>query len=483
VVHPAYPSFLRLLSHEQPPEQIRKVRIEIRYLNEFYTGVLKTKKMAMATSSSVPQTNQQLLANTPQEQLCQRYQTIRHISKQLCAPLAIEDYGVQSMPEVSPPKWHLAHTTWFFETFILVPHLPGYQVFHPQFGYLFNSYYEAVGERHPRGQRGLLSRPTVAEIYRYRAAIDQAMTTMLSQQSIDTAPADLVELGLHHEQQHQELLLTDIKHILGSNPLRPVYDADLLPTTVAPPSQPDTPQWWAYASGLYSIGQPLAADNGFAFDNESPRHSVYLQDFALAHRLVTNGEYLEFITAGGYHQPDYWLSAGWAMVQKEAWQAPLYWEKRAGQWWVMTLSGQHLLHPHEPVCHISFYEADAYARWMGKRLPTEAEWEVAACQIPVQGNLGDSTPRHPSPSLTTSHLSQMFGDVWEWTQSAYLPYPGFQSAAGAVGEYNGKFMCNQMVLRGGSCATAPSHIRASYRNFFPPETRWQFSGLRLAADR
>ncbi len=433
----------------------------------------------MAISPSGSQTNQQLLTDSPQEKLRQRYQNIRQVSEQLCQPLAIEDYGVQSMPDVSPPKWHLAHTTWFFETFILVPHLSNYQIFHPQFGYLFNSYYEAVGERHPRVQRGLLSRPTVAEIYRYRAAIDQAMTTILSQLSIDLKLANLVELGLHHEQQHQELLLTDIKHILGSNPLRPAYDIDLWQTTPLIPLAPI--QWLEYPSGLYEIGHPEnVSGSEFAFDNESPRHSVYLQDFALAHRLVTNAEYLAFIIAGGYQQADYWLSAGWAIVQKEQWQAPLYWEKIADQWWVMTLSGQHHLYLDEPVCHISFYEADAYARWAGKRLPTEAEWEVAASQVSIQGNFWESAQLHPSPTKVTTHLDQMFGDVWEWTQSAYLPYPGFQSAAGAVGEYNGKFMCNQMVLRGGSCATSRSHIRPSYRNFFPPETRWQFSGLRLA---
>jgi ergothioneine biosynthesis protein EgtB len=406
--------------------------------------------------------------------LHEHYQKIRQVSEEICQPLAIEDYGVQSMPDVSPPKWHLAHTTWFFETFLLVPHLPGYEVFHPQFGYLFNSYYEAIGERHPRIQRGLLSRPTVAEIYRYRAAIDRAITILLSWPSISSELADLVQLGLHHEQQHQELLLTDIKHILGSNPLYPAYRADL-PSVV---SNNTCIEWSNYPGGVYAIGHE---GTEFAFDNESPRHAVYLQDYLIANRLVTNGEYLEFITAGGYQKPEYWLAAGWAIVQTEQWQAPLYWEEISGQWWVMTLAGLMSLNIDEPVCHVSFYEADAYARWAGKRLPTEAEWEVAAIQLPLQGNFLESSQLHPAAATAKNRPEQMFGDVWEWTQSAYLPYPGFQSAAGAVGEYNGKFMCNQMVLRGGSCATSHSHMRPTYRNFFPPATRWQFSGLRLAS--
>jgi ergothioneine biosynthesis protein EgtB len=402
------------------------------------------------------------------------YQKIRQVSEEICQPLAIEDYGVQSMPDVSPPKWHLAHTTWFFETFLLVPHLPGYEVFHPQFGYLFNSYYEAIGERHPRIQRGLLSRPTVADVYRYRAAIDRAMNILLSWPSINSELADLVQLGLHHEQQHQELLLTDIKHILGSNPLHPTYRADL-PSAV---SNNLPIEWLNYPGGVYAIGHE---GSKFAFDNESPRHAVYLQDYSIANRLVTNGEYSEFIAAGGYQKPEYWLAAGWSTVQTEQWQSPLYWEEIAGQWCVMTLSGLVPVNIDEPVCHISFYEADAYARWAGKRLPTEAEWEVAASQLPIQGNFLESGQLHPTAATTKNRPEQMFGDVWEWTQSAYLPYPGFQSAAGAVGEYNGKFMCNQMVLRGGSCVTSHSHIRPTYRNFFPPATRWQFSGLRLAS--
>jgi ergothioneine biosynthesis protein EgtB len=400
------------------------------------------------------------------------YQQIRQISEKICQPLSIEDYTIQSMPDVSPPKWHLAHTTWFFETFLLLPHLPEYQVFHPQFGYLFNSYYEAVGARHPRHYRGILSRPTVAEVYQYRAHVDRAMQTLLAKIPEDSNLGDLVILGLHHEQQHQELLLTDIKHILALNPLHPIYRADL---SVNVDTEDRKFVWLEYPGGLYSIGH---TGTEFAFDNESPRHQVYLPDYQLGNRLVTNGEYLEFIQAGGYKEAKYWLAEGWATVQTQRWQAPLYWELIDNQWWVMTLGGLRQLNITEPVCHVSFYEADAYATWKGKRLPTESEWEIAAADLPQVGNFLDGDCLHPKPA---DHC-QLFGDVWEWTQSAYLPYPGFKIADGAIGEYNGKFMCNQMVLRGGSCVTSANHIRPTYRNFFPPATRWQFSGIRLASD-
>jgi ergothioneine biosynthesis protein EgtB len=415
----------------------------------------------------------------PQIDLGLRYQQIRQLSQDLCSPLALEDYVIQSMPDVSPPKWHLAHTSWFFETFLLVPHLPGYQVFHPKFGYLFNSYYEAVGQRHPRPQRGLLSRPSVEEIYRYRAYVDQGMGSLLKDLA-DPALVSLVLLGLNHEQQHQELLLTDIKHLLSLNPLRPAYRSDL-PAPAAPGLPVSKEQWLDYPGGLYPVGDQGGEQGAaFVFDNECPAHLVYLQDYYLSHRLTSNGEYLEFIRAGGYGQPEYWLSEGWSLMQTEQWNAPLYWEEIDGDWWVMTLAGLRPVHLDEPVCHVSFYEADAYARWAGKRLPTEAEWEVAAVQVPLQGNFLEAGALHPLPAMGKTRPDQIFGDVWEWTQSAYLPYPGFQPAAGAVGEYNGKFMCNQMVLRGGSCATSLSHIRPTYRNFFPASARWQFTGIRLA---
>lgn len=403
------------------------------------------------------------------------YSQIRAVSEYLCQPLQIEDYVIQTMADVSPPKWHLAHTTWFFETFLLVPHLRGYQIFDPDFGYLFNSYYEAVGDRHPRPQRGLLSRPTVDQIYRYRAHVDQAMAELFAMEELQ----DLIRLGLHHEQQHQELLVTDLKHILASNPTRPIYRSDL---TEAPSSASPTERWLDYPGGLHQIGWAQSGSEEFAFDNETPRHSVYLQDFMLASRLVTNGEYLEFIEAGGYQDPEHWLAEGWTTLQTQGWQAPLYWEPSEGGWQIMTLGGLKPVDPQEPVCHVSYFEAEAFARWSGHRLPTEAEWEVAASLVPQHGNFLDTDRLHPAPATGSTRPDQIFGDVWEWTQSAYLPYPGYQPWTGAIGEYNGKFMCNQMILRGGSCATPQSHMRVSYRNFFPPAARWQFTGIRLGAN-
>jgi ergothioneine biosynthesis protein EgtB len=401
-----------------------------------------------------------------------QFQVVRQLSESLCQPLEIEDYGVQAMADVSPPKWHLAHTTWFFETFLLRPYLESYREFHPGYGYLFNSYYEAVGDRHPRPQRGLLSRPTVSDIYQYRAHVDAAMETLLHRQGDRPAVSELTTLGLHHEQQHQELLLTDLKYNFSVNPLHPVYREDVGRDT---PAAPVPLAFCSFAAGLYTLGHQ---GDGFAFDNEGPAHPVYLQDFALANRPVTNGEYLEFIADGGYRTAAHWLAEGWATVQQQGWQAPLYWQQRDGQWHTFTLGGLRPVNPAEPVAHLSYFEADAFATWRGCRLPTEAEWEVAAAQAPLGGNLLAADYLHPQPSLG-SGLQQLYGDVWEWTQSAYLPYPGFRPAPGAVGEYNGKFMCNQMVLRGGSCVTPPGHIRPSYRNFFPPSARWQFSGLRL----
>lgn len=417
--------------------------------------------------------------------LSDRYPQVRQLSEQICQPLAVEDYVIQTMPDVSPPKWHLAHTTWFFETFLLTPYLKHYEAFHPKYGYLFNSYYEAVGQRHPRPQRGWLSRPSVEDIYRYRDYVDQAMQQLIAEQLGNVAVENLITLGLHHEQQHQELLFTDLKHILANNPLQPAYrELEHSPDPAKKKSQSRTKAetWLDYPGGLYPIG--FAGDTSareiFAFDNESPQHQVYLQDYYLAARLVTNGEYLAFIQAGGYENSEYWLSEGWATIHQAQWQAPLYWEQIDGSWWVMTLAGMQPLRENEPVCHVSFFEADAFARWSGQRLPTEAEWEVAATSVPVQGNLLHTNRLHPVAASGATRPDQLYGDVWEWTQSAYLPYPGFKAAAGAIGEYNGKFMCNQMVLRGGSCVTPTDHIRSTYRNFFPPSTRWQFTGIRLA---
>ncbi|NES02955.1 MAG: ergothioneine biosynthesis protein EgtB [Okeania sp. SIO2F4] len=403
------------------------------------------------------------------------YQQVRQLSEQICQPLEIEDYVVQSMPDASPIKWHLAHTAWFFEAFILVPHFKNYSVFHPKYDYLLNSYYESLGERVPAAQRGTLSRPTVAEIYRYRAYVDEAMQSLIAENSGNLELESLVILGLNHEQQHQEFLFTNIKHIFGNNPLRPVYKPDLpIPNAASVGKQLD---WLEYPDQLYEIGHD---GEGFAFDNEQPRHRVYLQDYQLASRLVTNGEYLEFIQAGSYNNPDYWLSEGWATASFKNWQAPLYWEKIDGDWWLMTLGGMRPLNENEPVCHVSFYEADAYARWAGKRLPTEAEWEIATTNVPVEGNLLENGMLHPAPATENTQPDQLFGDVWEWTNSTHQPYPGYRLEAGIVGEYNGKLMCNRLVLRGGSCVTPLSHIRPTYRNFYPPSTRWQFTGIRLA---
>lgn len=407
------------------------------------------------------------------------YREVRRLSESLCQPLATEDYVIQTMVDVSPPKWHLAHTSWFFENFLLIPFLAQYSPFNAQFGYLFNSYYETVGRFHPRKQRGLLSRPTVQEVYRYRKHVDQFISRLIDE--ADTREwekiAPLLVLGLHHEQQHQELLLTDIKHIFANNPLRPAYSTASPITAIPPPPI----KWLEYNGGIRQIGY---TGEGFSFDNESPRHRVFLEDYRLASRLVTNGEYLEFMQAGGYSRAEYWLSDGWHTVQDQQWQMPLYWEQREGRWWLMTLAGMRELVESEPVCHVSCYEADAYARWAGKRLPSEAEWENAAVELPVAGNLLESGQLHPVAvtAAGAAQPDQLYGDVWEWTRSPYSAYPGYQPTAGALGEYNGKFMCNQMVLRGGSCATSVSHLRPSYRNFFPPDARWQFSGIRLAED-
>ncbi|HET6148404.1 MAG TPA: ergothioneine biosynthesis protein EgtB [Polyangia bacterium] len=424
-----------------------------------------------------------------------RYQAIRQATDELCRPLSAEDCGVQSMADASPVKWHLAHTSWFFETFVLES-APGYRVFHPSFRTLFNSYYNAVGDRHARPARGLLSRPALTEIQTYRRHVDQAMARLLDDEPARSRVGGLVVLGLNHEQQHQELILTDIKHAFWMNPLRPAYAAS--PERPAPDASATAAplSWREHAGGLVEIGAAATADPGasFAFDNEGPRHAVVLRPHALATRLTTCGEYQAFMADGGYRRPELWLSDGWDAAQAGAWQAPLYWEQRhEGRWWWLTFAGMQPVAAADPVTHLSYYEADAYARWAGARLPTEAEWEVAAAPratsgsaAGAEGNLLESGWLRPLPAagsaVSGGDVAQLFGDVWEWTQSPYTPYPGFRAAPGALGEYNGKFMCNQMVLRGGSCLTPRSHIRASYRNFFAPAARWQMSGLRLARD-
>jgi ergothioneine biosynthesis protein EgtB len=408
--------------------------------------------------------------------LLQRYRAVRAATEGLAAPLSAEDCAIQSMPDASPVKWHLGHTSWFFETFILAAHAPGYEPHDPAYRVLFNSYYNAVGEKHPRPQRGLLSRPSLEAVRAYRAHIDEGMTRLLREESGSAAVAALVELGLNHEQQHQELMLTDVKHMLSCNPLRPAYIARVATADGSGVRL----EWIEFDEGLVEIGHD---GRGFAFDNESPRHRVYLGPRALATRPVTNAEYAGFIADGGYRRPELWLSEGWDWVTANAVVAPLYWEGRAGERGRFTLRGMQPLAPEAPVCHVNLFEADAYARWAKARLPTEPEWEAAAARAPVEGHFADDGLFEPRPAIEGgAPLLQLFGDVWEWTQSAYAPYPGFRPAGGAIGEYNGKFMCNQYVLRGGSCATPRSHIRASYRNFFPASARWQFSGFRLARD-
>ena len=414
---------------------------------------------------------------TDRAALIERFQQVRDFSESLCAPLVNEDYVIQSMPDCSPTKWHLAHVSWFFETFLLKPNASDYTSPDPAYAYLFNSYYNAVGDKYPRPRRGMISRPTVAEAYRYRAHVDEQVQDLLecAEPEDFTRLEPIVTLGLHHEQQHQELIVTDLKHMLSHNPLHPVY----VDVPVDGAAGVSALRWLDFAEGVNWIGH-TGAD--FAFDNEEPRHREFIHPFHLASRPVTNSEYLEFMRDGGYSRPEFWLSMGWATVQQEGWCAPLYWEDHDGEWCEFTLSGLRPIQPAETVTHISYFEADAYARWAGARLPTEAEWEVAATGLPMDGNFVESGRFHPSAVSGSSGVNGMFGDVWEWTQSSYSAYPGYRTAPGALGEYNGKFMCNQYVLRGGSCATPRSHIRPTYRNFFPPDARWQFSGVRLAKD-
>ena len=406
----------------------------------------------------------------------------RALSRELADPLTPEDMTAQAMDDASPTKWHLAHVTWFFETFILARHLAGYRVFDDTFNYCFNSYYESQGPRQPRPRRGLLTRPPAERVLAYRAHVDEALARLFRQGGLDaTGIARLVEVGINHEQQHQELLLTDILALFAANPLRPAY-RPRRPRAAQPRlREADAPGWIEFPGGIRKVGHD---GHGYAWDNETPRHDALIHPFRLADRLVTNGEWLEFMADGGYRTAALWLSDGWATVNREGWQAPLYWEERDGAWLAMSLEGLQPVDRAAPVAHVSYYEADAFARWAGKRLPTEFEWEAAAQGLAAAGNSLATRAFRPLPvdAPFAGKPRQMFGDVWEWTSSAYLPYPGYRPLAGALGEYNGKFMVGQQVLRGGSCATPAGHTRATYRNFFYPHQRWQFMGLRLASE-
>ncbi|MGF1670539.1 MAG: ergothioneine biosynthesis protein EgtB [Balneolaceae bacterium] len=417
-------------------------------------------------------------ARLDREYLSEKYKTVRSFTEYLTEPLETEDFVVQVVTHASPAKWHLAHTSWFFETFLLKEALPGFKSLHPQYNYLFNSYYLQTGEPHCRDKRGNLSRPTVKEVFEYRKFIDEQMLKFLESVSDSTFSewGPVIEIGLNHEQQHQELLLTDIKYMFAQNPLYPVYSDRTCPEA----EKPSGLRWIPFEEGVYKIGHK---GDGFGYDNEFPRHKTYIQNFALANRLVTNAEYLEFIRDGGYNESKWWLDEGFATVEQNNWNAPLYWIKKEDEWYHFTLHGIRKVDPNEPVTHVSYFEAEAYARWAGCRLPTEQEWEIASCNVEIEGNFADTKKFHPSGTdSNVTGLQQMFGDVWEWTQSSYSPYPGYKPLPGALGEYNGKFMCNQYVLRGGSCATSESHIRRTYRNFFHANERWQFMGIRLARD-
>ena len=413
-------------------------------------------------------------AQNRREILLTEFGRVRLCTETLCEPLVTEDYQLQSIIQTSPPKWHIAHVTWFFEAFVLSDFIPGYQPFHPRFNFLFNSYYYTKGDMYPRSERGLLSRPTLKVIFQYRAHINPALRDLI--ESVDIAKLDelyfLVTLGLNHEQQHQELLLMDIKYNFWANPLKPVYRNNL----EIPQGKSRPMRWLERTGGIHGLGH---SNEGFAFDNETPRHDVLIRDHRLADRLVTNGEYLNFIDEGGYSDTTLWLSDGWVLIQAKGWCHPLYWQQVEGSWMQFSLGGMRDLNPHEPVCHLSFYEADAYARWADKRLPLECELEAMLSELPVSGNFADSDFLHPAPA---GNAGQWYGDLWTWTSSPYMAYPGFKPLAGSIGEYNGKFMSNQMVLKGGCCATQYGHTRASYRNFFYPDERWAFTGLRLAAD-
>ncbi len=432
------------------------------------------------TSTQEPQSSFYFSSTQTRESLLEQYQEVRSFSEKLCKPLVTEDFVVQSMEDVSPTKWHLAHTSWFFETFVMASQDVAHQPVCPEYSYLFNSYYIQAGERYSRQRRGLITRPGVQEVFEYRQRIDEQIIALLKEMS---QPAlgellPLIEIGIHHEQQHQELMMSDIKHVFSFNPLYPVYKER------EARSGQDVPEiaWVSFEEGIHRIGHE---GNGFCFDSEMPCHRHFLESFQLANRLVTNGEYLRFIEDGGYREPTLWLSEGWYTLEKSGWKAPLYWREVDGEWHYFTLDGLRKVDPGEPVCHLSYYEADAFARWTGARLPSEAEWETASAGVQLQGNFVNSERYHPRQVKVEESNGlplQMFGDTWEWTQSPYIGYPGYKPVEGALGEYNGKFMCNQMVLRGGSCVTSQSHIRKTYRNFFAASARWQFTGIRLAKD-
>ncbi|HEX4638598.1 MAG TPA: ergothioneine biosynthesis protein EgtB [Chthoniobacterales bacterium] len=427
--------------------------------------------------------------SSPAQQLLARFHEVRNFSARLTENLAPEDCVVQSIPDVSPTKWHLAHTTWFFETFILKKWKTGYRDGVPEYAYLFNSYYNAAGAMHRRDLRGLISRPTVEQTKKYRSSVNADIDDLVSNadEELFREIEPILILGIHHEQQHQELLITDIKHVFAQNPLYPVFKigrdvSPKRPSNSSDGSDSHPTQFVAFDEATVEIGHD---GNGFSYDNEGPRHRALVLPFALANRLVTNAEYLEFMRDNGYSRSEFWLSLGWMTVNEQKWSAPLYWIEEDGAWSNFTLSGLREVDPDEPVTHLSYFEADAFAKWAGARLPTEFEWERAAAKIDIDGNFVETERFHPAPVNQTPRdetLAQMFGDVWEWTRSSYSPYPGYRAEPGALGEYNGKFMCNQYVLRGGSCATSRTHIRKTYRNFFQPEKRWQFTGIRLARD-
>ena len=419
--------------------------------------------------------NKTIPQHSSRDKIKQNFKNFRSFTHELTKQLKPEDFTIQVVEHASPAKWHLAHTSWFFEAFLLEKAVDGYETKHPQYNYLFNSYYLQTGEPHCRNKRGSLSRPTIDEVFEYREYVNQHMLDFIdhSSESDFTKWKDVIEIGLNHEQQHQELLLTDLKYMFSQNPLHPIYKESYRPDRKTMPKN----GWQHFKEGVYEVGHP---GGSFGYDNEFPRHKTYIHDFHLANRLITNGEYIDFMEQGGYKDPKYWLDEGYAMIIEQGWDSPLYWIKKSDMWFHFTMNGLEKINLYEPVTHVSYYEADAYARWAGCRLPTEFEWEVASETVEMNGNFVDARNFHPAPvEGGKKGLQQMFGETWQWTRSSYAAYPGYETFPGALGEYNGKFMCNQYVLRGGSCATSKSHFRKSYRNFFHSKFRWQFTGIRL----